>query len=78
MITGDPNTKKSNIPSDNNEAVAYVDDMEGSKKIISLGSNYTTWTVSSIPVNLKTPGITAIPDTLIPLYQSIQRKDALV
>lgn len=72
MITGDPNTKKSNIPSDNNEAVAYVDDMEGSKKIISLGSNYTTWTVSSIPVNLKTPGITAIPDTLIPLYQSIR------
>lgn len=72
MITGDPNTKKSNIPSDNNEAVAYVDDMEGSKKIISLGSNYTTWTVSSIPVNLKTPGLGSIPDTLVPLYQSMR------
>lgn len=53
MITGDPNTKKSRIPSDNNESVAYVDDMEGSKKIISLGTNYSSWTVSSIPYQFK-------------------------
>lgn len=53
MITGDPNTKKSRIPSDNSEAVAYVDDMEGSKKTISLGSNYSSWSVSSIPFQYK-------------------------
>jgi|GEM_PF-4024749 len=36
-LAPDPNTKRSAIPSDNNESVAYVDDMEGSKKIVSLG-----------------------------------------
>jgi hypothetical protein len=45
----DPNTKKSRIPSDNNESVAYIDDFEGSKKIISLGLNPLSWIVSSIP-----------------------------
>lgn len=69
MITGDPNTKKSRIPSDNNEAVAYVDDMEGSKKIITLGSNYSSWTVSSIPVNYKNPTLTTLPDSVIRSYQ---------
>jgi cell surface protein SprA len=66
MITGDPNTKKSRIPSDNNEAVAYVDDMEGSKKIVSLGSNYSSWTVSSIPVNynLTVPYLTSVADSI--------------
>ena len=35
----DPNTKKSRIPSDNGEAIAYIDDFEGVKKIISFGLN---------------------------------------
>lgn len=48
-LTPDPNTKRSEIPSDNNESVAYVDDMEGSKKIVSLGTNYSSWTFSSVP-----------------------------
>ncbi len=48
-LTPDPNTKKSRIPSDNNEAIAYIDDMEGAKKIITLGTNYQSWTISSIP-----------------------------
>lgn len=65
MITGDPNTKKSRIPSDNNESVAYVDDMEGSKKIISLGNNYSTWTASSLPANYKTlPGGGTVVDSI--------------
>ena len=50
-IMPDPNTKKSLIPQDNNEAIAYVDDMEGAKKIISLGMNYSTWSISSLPVD---------------------------
>jgi cell surface protein SprA len=45
----DPNTKKSLIPSDNGEAVAYIDDFEGTKKLISLGLNPLSWIVSSIP-----------------------------
>ena len=49
-LTPDPNTKKSAIPSDNNEAIAYIDDMEGAKKIISLGTNFQSWSISSVPV----------------------------
>lgn len=45
----DPNTKKSVIPGDNGESVAYIDDFEGSKKLISLGLNPLSWIVSSIP-----------------------------
>lgn len=65
MLTGDPNTKKSKIPSDNNESVAYVDDMEGSKKIISLGSNYSSWSVSSIPYLFRNPQGSELADTTI-------------
>lgn len=50
-INPDPNTKKSVIPQDNNEAVAYIDDMEGAKKVISLGGSYNTWTMSSVPLD---------------------------
>ncbi len=50
-INPDPNTKKSIIPQDNNEAVAYVDDMEGAKKVISLGGTYNSWTISSVPLD---------------------------
>lgn len=55
-LTPDPNTKKSAIPSDNNEAIAYIDDMEGAKKIISLGTSYQAWTISSVPFD--TVGVT--------------------
>jgi hypothetical protein len=50
-IAPDPNTKKSEIPDDNNEAVAYIDDMEGSKKLISLGGTYNSWTMASVPLD---------------------------
>lgn len=53
----DPNTLKSIIPSDNGESVAYIDDFEGVKKIITLGLNPLSWTLSSIPVdNILVPG----------------------
>ena len=55
----DPNTLKSRIPSDNGESVAYIDDFEGVKKIIPLGLNPLSWTLSSIPVDkILVPGIT--------------------
>lgn len=50
-IAPDPNTKKSEIPDDNNEAVAYIDDMEGTKKVISLGGTYNSWTMASVPLD---------------------------
>jgi cell surface protein SprA len=48
----DPNTKKSTIPTDNGESVAYVDDFEGSKRIIPIGVNYTAWKDLSPPVEM--------------------------
>lgn len=56
-ILPDPNTMKSRIPQDNNEAIAYVDDMEGAKKLVSLGINYSYWTMSSIPVDTVLEGL---------------------
>lgn len=44
-----PNTKKSLIPQDNNESIAYIDDMEGAKKTIPLGSTFSQWTMGSVP-----------------------------
>lgn len=49
LMLPEANTKKSKIPTDNNESIAYIDDFEGSKKIISLGLNPLSWTLSSIP-----------------------------
>lgn len=51
FITPDANTKRSRIPQDNNESIAYIDDMEGAKKIVSLGTGYSQWTLSSLPVD---------------------------
>lgn len=57
----DPNTLRSRIPSDNNESIAYVDDMEGSKKIVTLGTNYSSWKMSSVPVD---PELGSIPASI--------------
>ncbi|RPI19062.1 MAG: cell surface protein SprA [Ignavibacteriae bacterium] len=62
----EPNTKKSRIPSDNNESVAYLDDFEGSKKLISLGMVPTTWSPASI-----------VRDSLI-LRDSVSHYDSLM
>ncbi|MBZ0202093.1 MAG: cell surface protein SprA [Ignavibacteria bacterium] len=64
----DPNTLKSRIPSDNGEAVAYVDDFEGVKKIIPLGLNPLSWTLSSIPVD----------PMLVPVFANEDARDSLM
>ncbi len=51
-INPDPNTKKSTIPSDNGNSVAYIDDFEGAKRIIPLGMAYASWHDISVPENL--------------------------
>jgi hypothetical protein len=68
----DPNTKKSKIPSDNGESVAYIDDFEGSKKLISLGTNPLSWIVSSIPEDslIVTNGDRLVRDSLMAMRRS--------
>lgn len=48
----DPNTKKSTISSDGGRSIAYVDDFEGTKRIIPLGLTYGSWKDISVPANL--------------------------
>src|SRR3972149_6496401 len=50
----DPNTIKSTIASDNGESVAYIDDFEGTKRIIPVGINYSGWKDISPPAELPT------------------------
>jgi len=58
-MSPDPNTKKSTIPDDAGESIAYIDDFEGAKKIIPVGISYTGWKDISPPENLPLlPGLT--------------------
>jgi cell surface protein SprA len=43
----DPNTKKSTIPSDGGEGIAYIDDFESARKSIPVGIAYAAWSLSS-------------------------------
>jgi len=52
----DPNTKKSTVPSDNGESVAYIDDFEGAKRQIPVGINYTGWKDLTVPEELNVIG----------------------
>jgi hypothetical protein len=45
----DPNTKKSTIPSDGGEGIAYIDDFEGSRRTIPFGISYSQYTQASPP-----------------------------
>jgi cell surface protein SprA len=58
-INPDPNTKKSTIVSDQGKSIAYIDDFEAAKTIISVGINYTAWKDISVPDQLP-----LLPDTL--------------
>ncbi len=60
-INPNPNTMKSTIPDDKGASIAYIDDFEGSKKILPIGVNYTGWK------DLSPPGaLTAFKDTSLP------------
>lgn len=48
-MSPDPNTKKSTISSDGGKSIAYIDDFEGSKRIIPVGISYTVWRDLSVP-----------------------------
>ena len=51
-INPDPNTKKSTIATDGSRSIAYLDDFEGAKRIIPIGTSYTGWYDISIPDSL--------------------------
>lgn len=49
-VSPDPNTRKSTIPSDGGAGIAYIDDFEGARRTIPLGTNYAQWFQPSAPV----------------------------
>ncbi len=46
-MSPDPNTKKSVIPSDNGEGIAYIDDFEAARRAIPVGIGYAAWSLAS-------------------------------
>ncbi|MFN0158942.1 MAG: cell surface protein SprA [Bacteroidota bacterium] len=61
----DPNTKKSPIPSDGGEGIAYIDDFEGSRRTIPVGINYSQWTLSGPPADTASLAGYGLQDTVI-------------
>lgn len=55
-MSPDPNTKKSTIPDDGGQSIAYIDDFEGAKRTIPVGVNYTGWRDLSVPEGLNLIG----------------------
>ena len=50
-VSPDPNTRKSTIPSDRGAGIAYIDDFEGARRTIPLGTNYAQWSQPSAPAD---------------------------
>ncbi len=69
LMNPDPNTKKSTIASDKSNNIAYVDDFEGTKRIIPVGVGYTGWKDISVPTNLDA-AINDLPDTVKMNYKA--------
>lgn len=59
----DPNTRKSPIPSDGGEGVAYIDDFEGARRSIPIGIGYAQWTLASPPADPASRSLYGIPDS---------------
>jgi cell surface protein SprA len=51
-MSPDPNTKKSTIPEDQGNSIAFIDDFEGAKRIIPVGIGYSGWKDISVPEKL--------------------------
>ncbi|MBI9070015.1 MAG: cell surface protein SprA [Melioribacteraceae bacterium] len=50
-MSPEPNTKTSKIDTDEGKSIAYIDDFEGSKRIIPIGITYSAWRDLSVPVD---------------------------
>jgi len=51
MVLPTPNKRRSEIASDNNEPVVFIDDFEGAQRYIPLGLNASQWQHSSCPID---------------------------
>ncbi len=51
MMSPNPNTKTSPIPSDNGAGIAYIDDFEGARLFAPLQTAYSIWKMASVPAN---------------------------
>ena len=67
-----PNTRTSPIPSDGSKGVAYIDDFEGARQTIPLGSSYLGWRDASAP--WYSPNL----DTYTPAGRSIPFSETLI
>ncbi len=66
----DPNTRKSKIGTDQNRSIAYIDDFEGSKRIIPIGISYSSWHDASLPNNFYNyNGLNSLPDSALMSYK---------
>ncbi len=66
-VLPDPNTRKSPIPSDGGAGIAYIDDFEGARRTIPLGTNYSGWTPASPPFG-------SLADTLFGVHDTTKMK----
>ncbi len=48
-VIPDPNTRKSTIASDGGESIAFIDDFEGARRTIPLGTTFSQWFSASPP-----------------------------
>jgi len=66
----DPNTKKSPIPADQGEGIAFIDDFEGAKRTIPLGTAFAIWQQSSPPgfISSLDPSIDNPIDTRVKMF----------
>jgi len=65
MIMPNPNKRLSEVASDNNEPVVYIDDFEGAQRYISLGLSPSQWTYAAQPSDSSI----AATDSLRSLYR---------
>ncbi len=56
-VIPDPNTRKSTIASDAGESIAFIDDFEGSRRTIPLGTVFAQWTQASPPATPADSGV---------------------
>ncbi|HEY4613088.1 MAG TPA: cell surface protein SprA, partial [Bacteroidota bacterium] len=49
----DPNTRKSTIPHDGGSGIAYIDDFEGTRKTVYLGTGYGGWKEAGPPLYME-------------------------
>ncbi|MEX1139073.1 MAG: cell surface protein SprA [Bacteroidota bacterium] len=74
----DPNTRKSTISQDQDAGVAYVDDFEGARKTIPLGTIDRMWRDASVPAYISTIDPYQPPGGFVNLSDPLVRQSLMV